>query len=59
MSNFNMKKLCKQIENTRKQMTKLSREKSFCDIEMIEISQKLDTLLNEYERLKREKERLE
>ena len=55
MSNYNMKELCKQIETTRKQMTELSREKSFCDNEMIKISQKLDTLLNEYERLKKAK----
>ena len=55
MSNHNMKELCKQIETTRKQMTELSREKSFCDNEMIKISQKLDTLLNEYERLKKSK----
>lgn len=55
MSNHNMKELCKQIETTRKQMTELSRDKSFCDNEMIKISQKLDTLLNEYERLKKAK----
>lgn len=55
MSNHNMKELCKQIETTRKQMTELSREKSFCDNEMIKISQKLDTLLNEYGRLKKAK----
>jgi len=55
MSNHNMKELCKQIETTRKQMTELSREKSFCDNEMIKISQKLDTLLNEYERFKKAK----
>lgn len=55
MSNYNTKKLCKQIETARKQMTELSREKSFCDYEMIKISQKLDTLLNEYERLKKAK----
>jgi len=55
MSNYYMKELCKRIETTRKQMTELSREKSFCDIEVIEISQKLDALLNEYERLKKTK----
>lgn len=44
--------LMNQIENVRKQLNDLSKEKTLSAPEVIEISQKLDTLLNEFECLK-------
>lgn len=55
MSNYTIQELTELIEYTRKQMVELSKVKSFRDTEMIESSQKLDSLLNELERLKAEK----
>ena len=54
MSKYSIQELAKLIEKTRKEMIDLSKEKAFSDPEIIKISQKLDALLNELERLKEE-----
>lgn len=52
MSNNKIDDIKNQIEKLRKQLYELAKEKSLSDPEVVETSQRLDDLLNEYERLK-------
>ncbi|MFZ4450760.1 aspartyl-phosphate phosphatase Spo0E family protein [Salibacterium aidingense] len=46
-----MEEIQRQIENLRKQLHDISKDKSLTDPEMLEKSAKLDEVLNEYEKL--------
>ncbi|MDQ0174600.1 aspartyl-phosphate phosphatase Spo0E family protein [Bacillus chungangensis] len=52
MSNNKLEDLSRKIEKLRKQLNELGKVKSLYDPEVVDTSQKLDELLNEYERLK-------
>ena len=52
MNNNKLEELHHQIEKLRKKLNDLSKHKPLTDPEVIETSQMLDELLNEYERLK-------
>ena len=45
------KKLLKRIEGLRKRLNKFGRTRNLVDSEVVEVSQQLDSLLNEYQRL--------
>jgi len=53
MTNKKLEDINNQIEKARKQLNELAKEKPLSDPKVVEISQLLDLLLNEYERLKR------
>ena len=55
MSNNKLEDLNQQIEKLRKHLNELGKVKSLSDPEVVDTSQKLDDLLNEYERLKNTK----
>jgi len=45
------KKLLKKIENLRKKLNKFGFNRNLVDEEVVEVSQQLDCLLNEYQRV--------
>lgn len=49
--NNNIKELSQQIQDLRKHLNELAKAKLLSDPKVIETSQKLDALLNEFERL--------
>ena len=55
MTNKKLEDMDNQIEKVRKQLNELAKEKSLSDPKVVETSQLLDLLLNEYERLKNKK----
>ena len=55
MTNKKLEDMDNQIETVRKQLNKLAKEKALSDPKVVETSQLLDLLLNEYERLKNKK----
>ncbi|PKR78458.1 hypothetical protein CEY16_01490 [Halalkalibacillus sediminis] len=52
----NKETLQQQIEAVRKQMILIATEKGYTSQESVEVSQKLDDLLNEYQSIRREEE---
>ena len=52
MTNKKLEDMDNQIEKGRKQINELAKEKPLSDPKVVETSQLLDLLLNEYERLK-------
>ncbi|MGG3450493.1 aspartyl-phosphate phosphatase Spo0E family protein [Domibacillus aminovorans] len=55
MSDHKLKDTNTQIEKLRTHLNELTKEKSLSDPEVVETSQMLDALLNEYDRLKNSK----
>ncbi|MBE1554155.1 aspartyl-phosphate phosphatase Spo0E family protein [Sporosarcina limicola] len=55
MTDKKLEDINNQIENLRKRLNELAKEKPLSDPKVIETSQLLDVLLNEYERLKNKK----
>ncbi|QNK87772.1 aspartyl-phosphate phosphatase Spo0E family protein [Sporosarcina sp. resist] len=55
MTNKKLEDMDNQIEKVRKQLNDLAKEKPLSDPKVVETSQLLDLLLNEYERLKNNK----
>ncbi|WP_238378732.1 aspartyl-phosphate phosphatase Spo0E family protein [Halalkalibacillus sediminis] len=56
MTPKNKETLQQQIEAVRKQMILIATEKGYTSQESVEVSQKLDDLLNEYQSIRREEE---
>ncbi|GIN92158.1 hypothetical protein J22TS1_32090 [Siminovitchia terrae] len=54
--NNNIKELSQQIQDLRKHLNELAKAKLLSDPKVIETSQKLDALLNEFERLIKSKD---
>ncbi len=54
--NSNLNELSQQIQNLRKHLNELAKSKQLSDPKVIETSQKLDELLNEFERLIKSKD---
>lgn len=51
--NIQLKNLLRDIERLKKELNELGKVKKLTDPEVVQLSQKLDVLLNEYERLKK------